>query len=203
MDVFSGRMKWLVVGILGGVLLSAGVFLALRRFAGPESVPERSLDPPSVVKEVQQLSSLISVRYVMQKVIGLEDKRIPLGSEKLLLFVQAEVLAGVDLKKLTNRSVRTDDGGSIEILLPPPRILHIVIDDNQTRVWDRRITWWTPWVSYNPDLERQARLAARETIEKGALEMGILGEATRNAETTIRGLLVSLGAKSVVFVPSE
>ncbi|MGE5138037.1 MAG: DUF4230 domain-containing protein [Rudaea sp.] len=196
-------MKWLFFGILGGILLSAGVFLALRRFAVPGNVPERSLDPPTVVKEVQQLSSLISVRYVMQKVIGLEDKRIPLGSEKLLLFVQAEVLAGVDLQKLTNRSVRTDGGGTIEILLPPPRILHIVIDDNQTRVWDRRITWWTPWVSYNPDLERQARLAARETIEKGALEMGILGEATRNAETTIRGLLVRLGAKSVAFVLSE
>ena len=139
----------------------------------------------------------------MQKVIGLEEKRIPLGSEKLLLFVQADLLAGVDLGKLATGSVRTDGGGRLEILLPPPRILHVVIDDNQTRVWDRRITWWTPWASSNPDLERRARLQAREMIEKGALEMGILSEATRNAETAIRGLLVSLGAESVAFVPSQ
>jgi len=201
--VFSGRIKWLVSGVLGGFLLAAGVFLALRGLAVPGSAPERTLDPPTVVKEIQQLSSLVSVRYVMQKVIGLEEKRIPVGAEKLLIFVQAEVLAGIDLEKLTSGSVRTDGAGRLEIQLPPPRILHIVIDDNQTRVWDRRITWWTPWISPNPDLERQARLQARETIKKGALEMGILGEAARNAETTVRGLLVSLGAKSVAFVPSE
>ena len=38
----------------------------------------------------------------------------------------------------------------MQVVLPPPKIIHIVIDDKETKVWDRRITWWTPWVPYNP-----------------------------------------------------
>jgi hypothetical protein len=72
-----------------------------------------------------------------------------------------------------------------------------VIDDKETKVWDRQITWWTPWVPFNPDLERQARLVARDTIQQAALDMGILDQARRNAEAAIRSLLDTLGVKSV------
>jgi hypothetical protein len=85
------------------------------------------------------------------------------------------------------------------VTLPPPKIVHIVIDDKATKVWDRRITWWTPWVPYNPDLERQARLAARDAVEKAALDMGILDQARRNADTGVRSLLETMGVKSVVI----
>ena len=94
-------------------------------------------------------------------------------------------------------------GRQIQITLPPPKIVHIVIDDAQTKVWDRRITWWTPWVPYNPDLERQARVTARDTIEKAAIEMGILNQARSNAEVSIRSLLEALGAKSVIVGSSS
>ena len=74
-----------------------------------------------------------------------------------------------------------------------------MIDDKQTKVWDRSITWWTPWVPFNPDLERQARLAAKDEIEKAALEMGILDQARRNAEVSIRSLLETFGVKAVTI----
>lgn len=195
------RLKWLIAGLLAGVLLAGAVFLGFRKMTLPGDAARRTLDPPGVVKEIQQLSTLVSVRYLLQKAIGLEEKKIPFGSEKILLFVHAEVLAGVDLDELTERSVSSRAGGHLAISLPPPKVLHVVIDDKQTKVWDRRITWWTPWVPYNPDLERRARLQAREEIEQAALEMGILREAGRNAETGIRSLLTGLGAASVTFVP--
>jgi hypothetical protein len=88
----------------------------------------------------------------------------------------------------------------MQVALPAPKIVDIVIDDKQTKVWDRRITWWTPWVPFNPDLERQARLAAKDTIERAAIEMGILDQARRNAEAGIRGLLETIGVKSVTVV---
>ena len=64
-------------------------------------------------------------------------------------------------------------------------------------MWDRQITWWTPWVSPDPDLERQARLAATASIKQAAIDMGILDQAQRNAELVIRNLLLTLGAKSI------
>jgi hypothetical protein len=85
----------------------------------------------------------------------------------------------------------------MQIALPSPKIVHIVIDEKETKVWDRRITWWTPWVPFNPDLERQARLAAKDAIERAATEMGILDQARRNAEAGIQSLLEAFGVKLV------
>jgi len=110
------------------------------------------------------------------------------------------VLAGVDLSTLPPGSIKILPDRNIKISLPPARIFHIVIDDKETKVWDRQITWWTPWVSADPDLERQARLAANKSIEQAALDMGILDQARRNAELVIRSLLQqTLGSKSVIF----
>jgi hypothetical protein len=190
------RIKWAAGGVIAGVLLAAMAFFASGNMVH-ESPAARILDASAVVHEIQSLSELVSVKYTVQKVVGLEEKKVPLGSEKLLLFVQAEVLAGIDLSGLTARDVKLLPDRRVQIALPPPKIVHIVMDDKATKVWDRQITWWTPWVPFNPDLERQARLAARDAIEQAAIEMGILDQARRNAETGIRGLLETVGVKAV------
>jgi hypothetical protein len=188
------RLIWAAAGAIAGITLAMFFTFSSRRI-----FPVRTLDSPAVVREIQSLSELVSVKYTVQKVVGLEEKKTPVGSEKLLLIVQAEVLAGVDLAALSSGDVKVSRDGSIKITLPPARIFHIVIDDRETKVWDRQITWWTPWVSADPDLERQARLAANKSIEQAALDMGILDQARRNAETVIRNLLETLGAKSVTL----
>lgn len=190
------RLRWTAAGAIAGIIL-ATVFFAFETFVDRRALPVRTLDAPAVVREIQSLSELVSVKYTVQKVVGLEEKKTPVGAEKLLLIVQAEVLAGVDLAALSPGNVKVLPDGNIKIELPPARIFHIVIDDKETKVWDRQITWWTPWVSADPDLERQARLAANKSIEQAALDMGILDQAGRNAETVIRNLLQTLGAKSV------
>jgi hypothetical protein len=189
------RIRWVALGIMAGVLLTVLAFYSWRNFT--HEAPVRTLDPSAVVREIQRLNELVSVKYTVQKVVGLEEKKVPLGSEKILLFVQAEVLAGIDLSMLAPGDVRLLSNQRMHVTLPPPKIVHIVIDDKQTKVWDRQITWWTPWVPFNPDLERQARLAARDEIEKTALEMGILDQARRNAEVSIRSLLETFGVKAV------
>ena len=189
------RLIWAAAGAIAGIFLVVALYFASSR----RGLPIRTLDAPSVVREIQSLSELVSVKYSVQKVVGLEEKKTPVGAEKLLLIVQAEVLAGVDLSQMTPASIKLLPQDEIQLALPPARIFHIVIDDKETKVWDRQITWWTPWVSPNPDLERQARLAAEKSIEQAALDMGILDQARRNAETVIRNLLETLGAKSVAI----
>src|SRR5271169_3065218 len=136
------RIRWAAFGVLVGVLLAAAAFLASRSITRASS-PARTLDASAVVHEIQSLNELVSVKYTVQKVVGLEEKKVPLGSEKLLLFVQAEVLAGIDLSLLAAGDVKLLPGKGMQIVLPPPKIVHIVIDDKETKVWDRRITWWT------------------------------------------------------------
>ena len=182
--------------MVAGVLLAVIAFLFSRNLTR-EGSSARVLDPATVVREIQRLNELVSVKYTVQKVVGLEEQKVPFGSEKLLLFVQAEVLGGIDLSNLATSSVKLLPARSLQVVLPAPKIVHIIIDDKQTKVWDRRITWWTPWVPFNPDLERQARLTAKDAVERAAIEMGILNQARRNAEAGIRGLLETLGVKSV------
>jgi hypothetical protein len=191
------RLLWAAIGAVGGIALAVLFFAVDRR-----GLPIRSLDAPAVVREIQGLSELVSVKYTVQKVVGLEEKKTPVGAEKLLLIVQAEVLAGVDLSKVSPGSIKILPGENIKVALPPAQIFHIVIDDKETKVWDRQITWWTPWVSPNPDLERQARLAADASVRQAAIDMGILDQAQRNAENVIRNLLQALGAKSVTLSPT-
>jgi uncharacterized protein DUF4230 len=161
---------------------------------------KQTTDLPVVVQQIRALSELVSVKYTVQKVVGLEEKKSPFGAERLLLIVQAEVLGGVELSELREDDVaRTSDGG-VRIAMPTARVLHVVLNEKETKVWDREVTWWTPWVPANPDLERQARLEALESIKETAFEMGIHEDARRNAEEAIRRLLEAAGVSPVLFV---
>ena len=192
------RMRSVAFGVVVGFLLAVIVFVFARRITSATSAAT-TLDPVSVVHQIQRLNELVSVKYTVQKVVGLEEQKVPFGSEKLLLFVQAEVLAGIDLSKLAAADIKWLPAKRMQVMLPPPKIEHVVIDDKETKVWDRQITWWTPWVPYNRDLERQARLKAKDTIQQAAIDMGILDQARRNAEAGIRSLLETFGVKSVTL----
>ena len=48
-------------------------------------------------------------------------------------------------------------------------------------MWDRKVTWFTPWIPYNPELETRARQQALQSIQDTAAGTG-LSEAERNAE---------------------
>ena len=173
----------------------AGLALYYRWF--PQAgVVSRTVDIPALVWQIQQLHDLATVRYHIQKVIGLKEQKVPFGNEQVLMLVQAKVLGGVDLREMT--AGRT--GNTIAIRLPPARILDVALDDQATKVWDRSKTWWTPWVSLNPDLEQSARRDALEDVRLAALQMGILSNAQENAETIIRNFLQTIGFNQVSFV---
>lgn len=193
------KLKFYAVLSLMVVFATAAGYLYLTRPRPTGTVVRTVADAPTVVREIQQLSELITVRYSLQKVIGLEEQKIPFGAESLLLLVRAEVLAGVDLAQLTERDVMIT-GTLVQLKLPPPRILRVYVDDKHTRVWDRRKTWWTPWVGFNPELDQKARRIALEDVQAAALEMGILREAETHARRAIERLLTLLGFTDVRFV---
>ncbi len=159
-----------------------------------------SFGAPDILVRVQQLNQLATVRYTIQKVVGLRDQAYPVGSDSILLIVQAHVDAGVDLAGMhpDDVAVRSD---AVVVRLPEPKILNLAIDEKDTKVWDRQKTWWTPWVPYSLDLEQRARLEGLASARQTALDMGILNQAERNAETSIHGLLGLAGIKVVRFVP--
>ena len=148
------------------------------------------LSTPTVVTQIRQLNQLATVRFSIQRVVGLTEPKIPVGEESILIIVQGDVQAGVDLVDLRQEDVMLTEKGAV-VRLPAPKVLTSYLDESQTRVWDRHVTWWTPWVPFSPDLEHRARLQALDEIRKAAIKMGILDRAAENAENAIRQFLAA------------
>lgn len=187
------RIGWpliLIIALIGGFWF----------YRSTSNTPE--LDTQTVVTQVRQLNQLATVRYTVQKVIGLREEKQPLGSESILLVMQARVEAGIDLSSLKNQDISRRPDGTLVVRMPPAKILNVAVDEKETKVWDRYKTWWTPWVPYSLDLEQRARREGLEAVKIGAMEMGILKDAERNADASIRGLLGLAGVKSVVIIPA-
>lgn len=151
------------------------------------------LDSNAIITQVKPLKQLVTVRYSIQRVVGLKEPKVPLGEESILLMVEGEALAGVDLEGVTSRDITQSGARTVTITLPHARLFNVFLDEKYTKVWDRQITWWTPWVAPDPDLEHQARLRAIDDVRGAALTMGILDQAQKNAETAIRDLLQGFG----------
>lgn len=191
MTTAKWKMATLVLSV-GFVSLLA--YALLSRKIGPD------VSQDSVVLQVQKLSQLVSVRYRIQRVVGLTEQKEPLGEESILLMVEGEVQGGIDLHRVNAADVTTDDAGALTLTLPAPAILNASIDEGKTKIWDRHVTWWTPWVTQDPDLKHKARLRALEDIRKAALDMGILDQARTNAQSALGDLFGALGWKVAVKV---
>lgn len=185
------------------VSLFIGIVAYFRYYAPVGSFIHRDLDPEAVVHEVRQLNDLVTVRYVIQKVVGLKEERQPLGSESILLMVQGKVLAGVSLGDVNQYDVQNVHGHTADLRLPPPHLIDAYIDEQNTKVWDRGVTWWTPWVAPDQDLEHKARLLAIDSIRSAAVDSGILNDARRNAQESIRKFLAPFGITTVNFRESK
>ena len=175
-------------------LLAAGLgyWLGHRAWTSPAD--------PAVVAQIQRLNQLTTVRYTVQKVVGIREPKEPVGEESILLIVQATVDAGIQLDKLTESDVTKRSDGTLVVRIPRAEILNVAIDENSTKVWDRQKTWWTPWVPYSPDLEGKARREGLRIAREAAVEMGILNQAETNARTAIRSLLGLAGTPEVVVI---
>src|SRR4051794_17241858 len=76
---------------------------------------QRQPDPASVVLQVRRLKDLSTVRYTVQKIVTLEEQKDPVGSERILLVLQARVEAGVNLSELQQRDVERRPDGTLVI----------------------------------------------------------------------------------------
>ena len=190
------RIQWYVILVLGIALVVTVVYI--RYLTGQGGVTRKTVDTPAIVQQIQQLNELVTVKYTIQKVIGLTEEKVPFGSENVLLMIQATVKAGIDLSVLTKQQV-TCASNSVSIQLPPAKITDVYVNEKTTQVWDRSKTWWTPWVPFSRDLEQKARVAALEDVQAAAVEMGIISNAQQNAQTAIRELFRVAGVKDVIF----
>ena len=145
------------------------------------------------------LSQLVSVKYVIEKVVLLEDASswygLPLGENRLLMVAHGVVKAGVDLGELKPGDLRIS-GRKISIKLPQARITDCYLDDNLTEIVDRKTGLLR---TFDKDLEQNARRQAVADIHRAARSSGILKDSEERARLQLTALFHQLGYEEVEF----
>ena len=182
-------LVWLITG--------AGLVRLIANLRGGGALIAAS--QPTVVRQIQQLQRLETVRYTMDKIISGErdSAYLPkfLVSDRLLLFVHGEVIGGVDFNKLQPHDVSVR-GRTVTVHLPSPEILVTRVDNAKTRVYSRDTGLFS---SPDPNLESEVREEAERQLQQAAEQDGILKTAEENARSALITILKGLGFERVEF----
>src|SRR6266487_2678215 len=130
------KTRLIILGLVLAIAAGVTLFIALLWVRLPGmSVPPKIQNTATILKQVQTLSELVTVKYVLEKVVILEDIKW-YGENRVLLVAHGIVKAGVDLKEIKPEDVRVEDK-KIVLKLPRARITDVYLDDQKTRVVDR------------------------------------------------------------------
>ncbi len=194
------RLKKIFGTLMMLVLLCLGVYLGLM-VAHWRGGGLRVENTATIIQQVQTLSDLVTVKYVMQKVEFVDSPpgstlgQFVQGDSKVMLLAQGIVKAGIDLKKIAPDDVAIS-GKALTITLPKPEITDAYLDDSQTKVIERTTGFLR---SLDKDLEQTTRQYAVDDIRRAAQESGILNDANDRARTELRTFFQQAGFDPVEF----
>jgi hypothetical protein len=196
--------KFFKIALVAAIFV-AGLWLGwkISRFTKFNPAPHEE-NTVAVVRQIQTLSDLVTVKYVVEKVIILDSPpqstlgQFVQGENRILLLAHGIVKAGIDLKRLNADDI-TVSGKKIFIKLPPPQVTDAYLDEKQTKVID----WQRGFLrDFDKDLETTARQNAVDDISRAARTDGILKEAGDRAQMQLAVFLNKAGYDQVNFVDS-
>ena len=175
--------------LVGGLLIGTLVGRLLPSFPSA-----KTYNTATLLKEVQSLSELVTVKYVIEKVVVLEDVKW-YGENRVLLLAHGVVKGGVDLGRLKPEDISVTEK-RISIKLPPPQVLDTYLDEKKTQVIERSTGLLR---AFDKDLEQTARQHATDDIARAARLGGLKEEANQRARDQLKSLFFQLGFEEVEF----
>ena len=183
------KTRLIIVGLALAIALGVALFVALLFVRLPSiGTPVKIQSTATIVQQVQTLSELVTVKYVLEKVVILDDIKW-YGENRVLLVAHGIVKAGVDLQEIKPEDVRVEDK-RILLKLPRARITDVYLDDQKTRVVDRSTGLLR---AFDKDLEQNARRQAVEDLRIAARSNRIYEDAEERARLQLANLFHQLG----------
>jgi hypothetical protein len=173
----------------------------LPRWFGGSKGATRTYDTPVLLQQVQTLSELVTVKYVVEKVEVWEDPPAGLfgqfvaGDNRILLLARGVVKAGVDFGQLKPDDLKVQ-GKTIWINLPSARVTDAYLDDKETKIIERKTGFLR---SFDKNLEQNVRRTAVEDMRLAASRGGILRDANERARTQLASFFQLMGFERVEF----
>ncbi len=183
------KTRLIIVGLVLAIAIGMALFIALLLVRPPGiGAPAKIQSTATIVQQVQTLSELVTVKYVLERVVILDDIKW-YGENRVLLVAHGIVKAGVDLQEIKPQDVRVEDK-KILLKLPRARITDVYLDDQKTRVVDRSTGLLR---AFDKDLEQNARRQAVEDLRIAARSNRIYEDAEERARLQLANLFHQLG----------
>src|SRR5262245_37111829 len=203
----TGKLRLLLAFLAGGLLVALAAGLLIGKYSGQGMLgflrsaiageKRINVSQPAVVRQIQQLERLETVAYTMEKLVWGErdNPYIPkfLIGDRLVLVVHGEVVAGVDLGRVTSADVKVD-GKNISVHLPQAELFSTRVDNEKTKVYSRDTVLFS---RPDPNFETEIRREGERQLKQAALKDGILETANQNARATMVSLLKGFGFQQV------
>jgi hypothetical protein len=202
-EYHAGMLKHrlVIIGLLAAVVFVLGLLLGMLVPRWGNDGRPKVYNTAAILTQVQGLSQLVTVKYVMQKVQILEDppqnvlRQLLPDNTRVILIAHGIVKAGVDLGKLKAEDI-VISGSKILLTLPRAQITDAYLDEKNTQVIERTTGFLR---SFNKDLEQTTRQNAIDDIGRAARTSGILKDADERARQQLTHLFQQLGFEQVEF----
>jgi len=179
------KTRFLILGLILAMAAGVGLTLGLRlpRLNAPPPSPPAILNTTTLIQQIQGLSELVTVKYVLEKVVVLEDTRW-YGDNRVLLIAHGIVKAGIDLRKIEPSDLDIENH-VVQITLPPVAITDVYLDEQETRVLEHSTGLLR---AFNKNLEAEARRQAVDELRHAARQGGIYQDAQIQAQQQLTNL---------------
>lgn len=185
------KIGLIVAGVAVLLVTALGLGGVIGHLLSRQSAPFL-VNTTTVVRQIQTLNELVTVRFAMEKVVVLEDARW-YGDSRVTLIAHGTVKAGLDLQQVGAGDIRID-GRNIRMTLPPAIVTDAYLNDRETQVLERATGLMR---TFDKTLEQEARKQAVGHLIVAAKKNGILGEAEERAKLQLQALLFQAGFEQV------
>ncbi len=155
-------------------------------------------DSTIIVEKIENIQELATIKSNFTGVIGYKDAiklfkfNVPLTEKFFLLKYNGYMKAGVDFSRV---HVETEDK-KVMVTLPRAQVLDIVIDEKSIAVYSESDNVFNPIKIGDVTA---ALSKEKQNMRREAIKGGLLDEAYRQAELTLRTFLTEIGYEEVVI----
>ncbi|MBA2249159.1 MAG: DUF4230 domain-containing protein [Chitinophagaceae bacterium] len=152
-------------------------------------------DTPIIVKDIRALGQVITATFYDEVVVDSTIKhhfpQLPVIDDHLVIIARGRVLAGIDLKLLTDKNVRVTKD-TVWMQLPQTKILDVIINPADYETFEEIGNW-------KPEDVTAIKFKARTKITADSFNKDLIEKANTKARSVLEDLLHASGFKVVLF----
>ncbi len=150
---------------------------------------------PILIKEIRSLGQIITATFydevVVDSTVSHSFPQLPITDDHLVIIARGKVLAGIDLKLLTDSSISVTKD-TVWMQLPQTKIIDVIINPADFETFEETGKW-------TPEAVTAVKIKARGKITDNAYNKNIIDKANSKAKAVLEDFLHAAGFKVVLF----